>query len=183
MAIPSLSHSKELTLYTFEKEPQGWEIPDWAFSKKDYVAKQIGVSEFHASEGKYSLEMDVEFSGAPSWEGAYVERIIDVTDWSPFNYISLDIFIPKDAPHGLRGRIILTIGDEWKWTEMNKTVTLAPGEWTSIKADITPASLSWRKFIDENFRSDVRKMGVRVESNGKIMYKGPIYIDNVKLSD
>ena len=183
MAIPSLSHSKELTLYTFEKEPQGWEIPDWAFSKKEYVAKQIGVSEFYASEGKYSLEMDVEFSGAPSWEGAYVERIIDVTDWSPFNYISLDIFIPKDAPHGLRGRIILTIGDEWKWTEMNKTITLAPGEWTNIKADITPASLSWRKFIDENFRSDVRKMGVRVESNGKIAYKGPIYIDNVKLSD
>ena len=60
---------------------------------------------------------------------------------------------------------------------------LAPGEWTVISVDLTPESMNWRKFITDEFRSDVRKLGVRIESNGKIAYKGPVYIDNVKLSD
>jgi hypothetical protein len=43
--------------------------------------------------------------------------------------------------------------------------------------------MAWRRFIDDGFRADVKKLGVRIESNGKISYRGPIYIDNVKLSD
>lgn len=181
--LPVVSHAKEVILYNFEKDLQGWEIPDWALAKNDHVAKQIGISEFYASAGKYALELDSEFNGSPTWEGAYVECLVDVTDWSPFNYLSVDIFLPKEAPHGLRARIILTVGDDWKWTEMNKTIPLAPGEWTTLKADLTANSMSWRRFIDDSFRGDVKKLGIRIESNGKITYKGPIYIDNVKLSD
>lgn len=177
------SSAREITLYTFEKDPQGWEIPDWALAKKDHVAKQLGVSEFHASEGKYALEVDVVFSGLPGWEGAYVERIADVTDWSPFGFISVDIFLPGNAPRGLRAKIILTVSDKWIWTEMNRSIPLTPGEWTVIRADFTPESMAWRRFIDENFRADVKKIGIRIESNGKVEYKGPIYIDNLKLTD
>ena len=183
LSSPDESHAKEFLLYNFEKDPQGWEIPNWAFEKPDHGAKQIGISEFYASEGRYALEVGVEYTGSPQWQGAYVERLIDVTDWTPFNYLSVDIFLPKEAPRGLRAKVILTVGDEWKWTEMNKTIPLTPGEWTVIKADLTAASLNWRRFIDDNFRSDVRKLGIRVESNGNITYKGPIYLDNVKLSD
>ena len=181
--LPSVSHSREIILYSFEKDPQGWEIPDWAFAKKDHVAKQLSISEFHSSDGKYSLEVESEFTGAPAWEAAYVERVIDITDWTPFKYLSLDIYLPKEAPQGLRARIILTIGEDWKWTEMNKSIPLTPGEWTVIRVDLTPESMGWRKYIDDSFRSDVRKLGARIESNGKIKYKGPIYIDNVKLTD
>ncbi|MFA5147218.1 MAG: hypothetical protein WC515_07580 [Candidatus Omnitrophota bacterium] len=170
-------------MYNFEKDPQGWEIPSWAADKQDHVVRQIGVSEFQASEGKYALEMEVDFTSNPQWAGAYVERLIDVTDWSPFKYLSVDIFLPKEAPRGLRAKIILTVGDEWKWTEMNKSIPLTPGEWTIIKVDLTPESMNWRRFITDAFRADVRKLGIRVESNGKIAYKGLIYIDNVKLSD
>lgn len=175
--------AREFILYNFEKDPQGWEIPDWAMAKKDNAARQVGVSEFQASEGKYSLEFDVEFSGGPTWEGAYVERLCDVTDWSPFNSLSVEIFLPKDAPRGLRAKIVLTVGESWKWSEMNKTTPLSPGEWVVIKADLTPNSMNWRRFITDDFRADVRKLGIRIESNGKIAYKGPIYIDNVKLSE
>lgn len=183
LAIPGLSYSKEIILYDFEKDPQGWEIPDWAFAKTDHVVKQIGISEFHSSIGKYAMEVDAEFTGGPKWEAAYVERLIDVTDWSPFSFLSVDILLPKDAPKGLRARIILTVGEDWKWVEMNRTTPLMPGEWTLIKVDLTSSSMAWRRFIDDSFRSDIRKMGIRIESNGKIAYKGPIYIDNVKLSD
>lgn len=182
-ACPFTAHSREIQLSSFEKDPQGWEIPDWALAKRDYVARQIGVSEFQASNGKYALEIDCEFTGAPSWEGVYVEKVVEVTDWTPFKYFSVDVYLPKDAPRGLRARIILTIGEEWSWAETNKTVPLAPGEWTVLKVDMTPDSTNWRKFLTDEFRADVRKAGIRIESNGKIAYKGPVYIDNVKLSD
>jgi len=181
--LPPASFSKELVLYSFEKDPEGWEIPGWAEEKKDHVARQIGISEFQASEAKYALEVGVDFDGSPNWQGAYIERVIDVTDWSPFKYLSVDIFLPKDSPRGLRAKIILTVGDEWKWTEMNKSIPLVPGEWVVIKADLTPESMNWRRFITDEFRADVRKMGIRIESNGKVVYKGPVYIDNVKLTD
>jgi len=151
--------------------------------KKDNASRQIGISEFHSSDGKYSLEIDTEFTDGLSWQGAYAERLIDVTDWSPFRYLSMDILLPKDAPRGLKARIILTVGESWKWSEANKAITLTPGEWAVVKVDLTPDGLAWRRFIDDSFRSDVKKLGVRIESNGKIAYKGPIYIDNVKLSD
>jgi hypothetical protein len=182
-AVSGVSLAREITLYSFEKDPQGWEIPDWALAKKDHVARSLSISEFHASGGKYALEVDTDFSGLAGWSGAYVERIVDVTDWSPFNYVSVDIYLPSSAPRGLRGKIILTVGQDWKWTEMNRTIPLTPGEWTVVKADLTPESMAWRRFIDDGFRSDVKKIGVRVESNGKISYRGPIYIDNIKLSD
>ena len=63
--LPETSYSKEIILYDFEKDLQGWEIPDWAFAKPDSVGKQIGISEFHSSSGKYSLEVDAEFTGGP----------------------------------------------------------------------------------------------------------------------
>lgn len=180
--FPDPGYSRELVLYSFEKDPQGWEIPDWAFEKKDHVAQQVGISEFHSSHEGYSLQVDTEFTGS-GWQGAYVERIVDVTDWTPFKYLSVDIYLPKDAPRGLRGKIILTVGEDWKWTEMNKSVPLTPGEWTVITVDLAPDSMNWRMFITDSFRADVRKIGVRVESNGKIVYKGSAYIDNIKLSD
>lgn len=183
ITLPAPAHSREFSIADFEKDPQGWEIPDWALDKRDYVARQIGVSEFHSSSGKYALEVESEFSGAPSWEGVYVEKVIEITDWSPFRYFSADIFLPKEAPRGLRARIIMTVGEDWKWTEANKSIPLAPGEWTVLKVDMTPESTNWRRFLTDEFRADVRKAGVRIESNGKIAYKGPIYIDNVKLSD
>ena len=179
--FPHPSFAKDITLFSFEKDPEGWEIPDWAIAKKDYIARDIGISEFQASDGKHSLEIGVEFTSEPHWEGAYIERVIDITDWSPFKYISVDIFLPKDAPPGLRARIILTVGENWKWSEANKAFALTPGEWTIVKLDLTPGSLNWRKYITDDFRADVRKLGIRIESNGKIAYKGPVYIDNVKL--
>lgn len=183
VSFPQASYSREVVLYSFEKDPQGWEIPDWAMGKPDHVARQMGISEFQSSEGKYSLQIDSEFTGSTGWEGSYVEKVVEVTDWTPFNYLSVDVFIPKNAPRGLKARIILSVGEGWKWIEMNKSIPLTPGEWVVIKVDLTPASMNWRKFIDDSFRADIRKIGVRAESNGKINYNGPVYIDNVKLSD
>jgi hypothetical protein len=174
--------AEEIVIYGFESGLEDWVIPDWAKTKEDCVAENIAVSEYQADEGKRSMEVISNFPGE-KWTGSYVETMIYVQDWSAFSSISVDVYLPETTPKGLGGRIILTVGEEWKWTEMNRTVPLIPGKWTSIKANLKPGSMDWKFFPDDKFRADVRKLGIRIESNKAPVYAGPIYIDNIKLKE
>jgi len=175
------AHAEDKVLFGFEKDTQGFEIPDWAMEQEDHVAKSIAVSQDVASEGKQSLKIDAAFPGKV-WTAALVEDF-EYFDWTPYKAISVDIYIPKTAPLGLKGKMVLTVGENWKFTEMAKSVQLVPGEWVTISANLAPGSEDWKKtIVDDNFRKDVRKLAVRVESNKKPEYAGPIYVDNLRLT-
>ncbi len=180
IAVSPLARAEERVLFGFEKDAQGWEIPDWALEQEDYVAKTISVSKDVAKEGKQSLKVMTAFPGK-MWTAALVEDF-EYFDWTPYKAISVDVYVPKEAPTGLKAKIVLTVGENWKWTEMARSVTLVPGEWLTLTVSIAPGSEDWKKtVVDEEFRKDVRKVSVRVESNKKPEYSGPIYIDNFKL--
>ena len=172
----------EIVVYGFEGSPEGWIIPDWAKTSPDYVGKELGVSTESASEGKSALEIGADFPGG-KWSGVYVERQVEVTDWTQFSVVSADIYLPPEAPKNLKARIILTVGDHWTWTEMNRGLALAPGKWTTIAAQLKPGSMDWKFFPDEQFRKDVRKLGIRIEAEQSAVYNGPVYIDNVRLAE
>jgi len=172
--------AEETVLFDFETGLQGWDIPNWAYEKPDMVQKGITLSDQYASVGSKSLEMDVEFPGG-RWTGGIVE-IMQFFDWSDYSAIACDIYIPEDAPAGLKAVIILTVGDTWKWVEMSRSYDLKPGNWTTLKADLTPGSIDWRRVqVDDTFRQDVRKIDIRVHSNNEPAYTGPIFIDNVRV--
>lgn len=170
-------------LFGFEAgDAEGWEIPDWAYEQDDYAAgEDIMISKDIAKQGKSSLAVITNFPGN-KWSGAITE-VAEYYDWTPYGTLSCDIYLPPDAPLGLKGKIILTVGDSWKWTEMSRSVKLTPGAWTNVSANLKPGSTDWRrtKPTDE-FRADVRKIAIRIESN-KPVYKGPVYIDNIVLSE
>ncbi len=170
----------QIVIYGFEDNLEGWVIPDWAKSSPDYVAKSLAISQEHIEEGKCSLELQANFPGG-QWAGAYVEREVETTDWTPFGSVSVSLFLPSDAPSGLHGRIILAIGGQWQWTEMNHSVPLTPGGWVTLTANLKPGSMDWKFFPDDAFRQDVRKIGVRIESDRGPSYSGPIFLDNVRL--
>lgn len=174
--------AEEIVIYGFENGLEDWVIPDWAKTKEDCVAENIAVSEHQVDEGKRSMEVISNFPGE-KWTGSYVETMIYVQDWSAFSTFSVDIYLPENAPKGLGGKVILTVGEGWTWTEMNRTVPLIPGKWTTIKANLKPGSMDWKFFPDDKFRTDVRKLGIRIESNKGPVYAGPIYIDNIKLKE
>lgn len=180
-AMP-LALAAEIVIYGFEGGLEGWTIPDWAKLSSDYVLKGVSVSKAVAQEGTSALELQAEFPGG-RWTGAYVEREVDVKDWTQFRHLSVSLYVPPEAPTGLKGRIILTVGEAWQWTEMNRAVPLQPGAWTTITVDLTPASLNWKFFLDEDFRKDVRKLGVRIESDTQPAYHGSIFMDNVCLAE
>jgi len=167
-------------VFGFEEEIPSWEIPEWCFEKEEYVAESIAVSKKFAKEGKSCLEIMSKFPGG-KWTAVYVE-VQQYFDWTPNKTLSVDIYLPTDAPFGLQARFILTVGENWTWTEMSRLVKLMPGEWTTLTANLVPGSTDWRRTqVSDEFRADVRKLGIRIESNMRPAYTGPIYIDNLRL--
>jgi hypothetical protein len=169
-----------LVVFDFEDSTQSWDIPDWAKESEDDVGKIVSISEEVASNGDSSLQLLADFPGG-RWTGAYVEVMMFVTDWTPFGSISADVYLPEGVPSGLKGRFILTLGEKWEWTEMNRGLPLEAGKWTTITANLRPTSLDWKTFPTEAFRKDIRKVGVRIESDRNPVYTGPIHIDHIRL--
>jgi hypothetical protein len=180
-AVPSAKPiTEERTYYDFEGDLDGWEVPMWALGKSDYVAKEVTISEDVASNGKSSMKMEVDFPGG-TWTAGLTE-IQQYLDMSRYRVIRVDIYLPADAPIGLKAKFILTVGSNWKFVEMSRSVPLIPGEWATITANIEPGSYDWKRVVpDEKFAEDVRKIAVRIESNRKPKYTGTIYVDNVRV--
>lgn len=177
----AVAQAEDKVVFGFEKDAQGWEIPEWALEQEDHVAKTVEQSKDFSDEGAGSLKVMAGFPGK-MWTAALVENF-EYFDWTPYKEISCDIYIPKEAPAGLKAKIILTVGENWKFTEMARSVPLVPGQWVTVSANLLPGSEDWKKtVVDDNFRKDVRKVAIRVESNKKPEYKGPFYIDNVRLT-
>jgi len=180
-SVAGSAFSANKVLFGFEKNVEGWEIPDWAYEQDDYVGEEIVSSTDVAKEGKRSLKFIVAFPGG-RWNGAITE-IMEYFDWTPYGTISCDVYLPAEASRGLKASIVLTVGDNWKWTEMSRSFKLVPGEWTHIAAGLKPGSADWKRtIVTDEFRSDVRKLAVRISSN-KDAYDGPIYIDNILLGE
>lgn len=173
--------TEERTYYDFEtRDLSGWEVPQWALGKTDYVARSVEYSEEVASKGKASMKVTAEFPGG-LWTAGLVE-IQQYLDLSRYRVIKADIYLPADAPIGLTAKLIVTVGENWRFVEMSRNFPLMPGEWTEISASIEPGSYDWKRVVpDEKFAEDIRKIALRVESNQKPKYSGPFFVDNVRV--
>lgn len=173
--------TEERSYYDFESgDLAGWEVPQWAEGKNDYVAKSAEISQDFASKGTNSMKVMADFPGG-YWTAGLVE-IQQYLDLSKYRVISVDIYLPADAPVGLNAKMILTVGDNWRFVEMNRSFPLMPGQWVTITGSIEPGSYDWKRIVpDEKFAEDVRKIAIRIESNLKPKYAGYIYIDNVRV--
>ena len=166
-------------LFGFEKDAQGWGIPDWALEKTDMVAKEVRLGKEGATEGKQALQLVAAFQGG-AWAAALAE-VEEYFDWGAYNALAVDVTLPADAPAGLKAKLILTVGENWEWTEQRRAIQLTPGQTTTLRASLAAGSEDWKRAtVDEAFRKDVRKFAVRIESN-KPAFQGTIAIDNVRL--
>ena len=177
VAAPSGGPAK--VLFSFEKDLQGWGIPDWALEKTDMVAREVTTGKAGVTEGKQALQVAVDFPGG-KWNGALVE-VEEYFDWSPYQTLAVDVTLPADAPAGLKAKLILTAGENWEWTEQRRAIQLTPGQTTTLRASLATGSEDWKRAtVDDAFRKDVRKLAIRVESN-KPAFPGTFSVDNVRL--
>lgn len=179
--------------FTFDDRIGGWDVPDWAFEKKDYVAGEVLLTGETVKTGSGALEVVCDFPGN-RWAAALVELERDM-DLSEYNSISADIFIPQGAPQGFfKARFIITAGIGWYFIEMREPVDLLPGQWVNLTAKIEKQEelvSAWKGRGESRLFSNihlVKKLAIRIEYNASppqtigASYHGPIYIDNVVIS-
>ena len=172
--------TEERTLFGFERGYDGFEIPFWAEEKEDNAGKKLTLSQDFASEGKQSIRLEVDYPGKV-WSSGIVE-MEQYLDLSDYREIAVDIYLPEDAPLGLKAKFVLTVGEDWTYTEMSRSVPVIPGEWTTIKASLEPGTYDWKRAeVTDEWKADIRKIVVRIDSNKRPVYAGSIYIDNVRV--
>ncbi|MFH1665876.1 MAG: hypothetical protein ABIA77_07010, partial [Candidatus Omnitrophota bacterium] len=99
-----------LLLFDFETSLDGWEIPSWALAKDDHVAKHpLTITKHRSSNGRNSLMVEAEFPQI-KWTAAHVE-VQQFFDFTGYDLISADVYIPSNTTNRLRGKIILTTGE------------------------------------------------------------------------
>lgn len=172
--------TEERTLFSFEQTLDGFEIPIWMEDKADNAGVSVSLSKSFASDGAQSLCLAADFPGR-IWSSALVE-LEQYLDLTPYRQLAVDLYVPETTPLGLKAKFVLTVGEKWRWTEMVKSVPLSPGEWVTVRVSLEPGSMDWKRTqVDDEFRADIRKIVVRVESNKQPIFNGPIYIDNVRV--
>lgn len=168
-------------LADFEKGLGGWVIPDWQKPKADNATVSVALYD-DPENGIKAIDMSAKFLEG-QWSGAYVEiekQEGDYLSFMDYNTLLCDVYLPERAPADIRGEFILTVGPDWTWTEMREALPIKAGNWYTIKVDVSPASVAWKTRLTDDIRGDVRKLGIRISSDG-IPYTGPVYIDNVRL--
>jgi hypothetical protein len=178
---PKAAPNQFVVLFDFESDLEGWRIPDWAFPKSDNASVQVNRARTGSEQS--ALQLQTHFP-AGKWSGAYVEVERgegEYLDFSGKDQILADVYVSTGAPVQLKGKFIITVGSAWAWTEMRQPQSLKPGQWTTLKANITEKSTDWQSPMTPDLLSDVRKVGIRVESPSK-EYKGHLYVDNVRLA-
>ncbi|MFH1797739.1 MAG: hypothetical protein ABH844_00100 [Candidatus Omnitrophota bacterium] len=164
----------------FEKTLEGWELPEWTLQKNSYSASSIARSTAFASKGNASVALSLNFPGT-EWTRALIENE-EYFNFKDFDVILVDIYLPKTAPHRLRGSFVFTTGDSWTFMEMARGRRLKPGQWTTIAANISAGSTDWKSaHIDEAFRQDIHKIALKIESVN-VPYSGSVYIDNIRVA-
>jgi len=173
---------KEVKEYDTYEE---WYIPDRILSSSSRSINQLLVSDIvdnSADIKSKSLELVVDFPRTNSWREIYIERLIDSEDWNIYRALSAKIFLPEDAPRNLKAKFILTCGRNWYWTEMKPRTSLKPGDWNLIEANLESISIDWRYRGDiSELLKNVRKLGIRIESDYSRDYKGSIYVKDIEL--
>jgi hypothetical protein len=187
----SVVHGAEKIVFDFEGTNDAWEVPDWAFYQSDHKARTAEASDDVASSGKGSLKVMCEFPG-DVWTAAVVEVKKDI-DLRLYETISVDVYLPKKAPRDIiQARLILTVGEGWRFTEMREGIPLKRGKWTTIKVQIDKGAEEgshpdWKGRGEKRLYHSidkVRKIAVRIEYNAAPphrlgpRYHGPIYVDN-----
>jgi hypothetical protein len=156
--------SEETLLNGFEADTEGFALADyWA------GGTGLAVSTDAASEGAQSLALTLNVTGGGSWQegGAFVQPEGGL-DWSAYDQLAVDVFVPEGAD-GFLSQIFAKTGADWTWANTPDT-PLVGGEWTTVTADLSALG----------DMTAVNEYGVKVGSSTGAL-DGDVLIDNVRL--
>jgi len=161
-----------VTLADFEKR----KVYPWRAEGRLSPSSKLKKSSSIATHGNGALAIQAKYPG----EGAFY-RILDGS-WTAFDTLSLDLFVPKEAPPYMRVMVFLRDHEGW-WYEALLPETLRNSDWNRLLVPVR-SGIAWtprghsRPWTDYSLQR-VRALGIRIFGN--TAYTGRVYVDNIRL--
>lgn len=165
----------------------GFEAPDadWTASALDKGTQKVEISTVRASAGHSSLAVT---GSLPQGFGV---AHTPWDDWTGYETISFDLYVPKNAPKEFDVWVYLK-DKQYLWYQTapfrsasgKPLASFKPGTWMKVKLDVSPTSTIWkpgghRKAWERTLYCP-REFGLRFFSRSK--WNGTINLDNVQLT-
>jgi hypothetical protein len=148
-------------LYSFEPDTEGWVLADFWIA-----VTTIEHSSEMANDGEGSLALTGSFNGTEWQEGGAFVDVPEGTDWSAYNLLTVDVYVPEGATNFVM-QIFTKTGDEWTWAN-TPDIALVAGQWNNISVDLTTLG----------DLTDVRQVGIKIGTSSTA-FEGTFYIDNI----
>lgn len=174
-----------------------WPLPDWQWGFErpsedwgpcvlDRGTGQVTLSTARATEGKSALAV------GGTLPGSFGVTYRPWDDWTGYEQLSFDLYVPKGAPKGLDLWVYLK-DKQYYWYQTapfrspktGKLLgTLPTGKWVTIRLDISPRSTIWQpgghRRAWERTLYYPREFGLRFFAGTK--WAGTVYLDNLRLT-
>lgn len=163
------------TVFDFEDGVAGWGYTERV------KGRQATVSEEKASSGKASLKFEATFPGH-----AEVSVPLERANWSAHGEVSVNLFIPADAPKTTQVLVFVKDRDHLWYQHVPKEY-LRVGAWNHVRIPLTAAGNAWEfrghfKPWADTSRLALLELGVRVFcKDEQAKFSGAVYLDEVKL--
>ena len=158
---------------------------EWVVNPLDPGTVSVAPSTDRASSGKRSLLI------AGALPGSIGAAYTPWGDWSGYDKLVLDFYVPKAAPEGLA--IYVYIKDKQYWwfqtapfskvVDGKRQFEVPRDRWVTATIDISPHSTVWEPSGHERSWDHVlyypREFGIRIFSDQA--WSGGIYVDNIRL--
>lgn len=185
-AFSAVENTKKAVILDFEDGTAMNFGEAWVDSLK--VIKNVSVStDLSRPNNKYALKLDVEFNPSNGWDqgdlgtwiGGVAEGQFDFTDYKS---VEFEMFLPYDefskAQGGFAYKVVLNDG----WIELGSEFSVTANATKKIKINNKDFGVIHKAFaIPENARGKKRAQLVFQFAGQNCNYKGPIYIDNVRI--
>jgi hypothetical protein len=159
----TIVHAQDTPLFGFEDGTQNWQMTAGT------SGSDIATSVDFGSEGTKALAIAVNYDDTQWQETAVYVQPAAPLDWSAYDTLSMDVYVPAEAQNFV-AQLYTKTGDDWTWTN-TANIALQSGEWTTVSANLGELG---------NI-ADVRELGIKFgtyESN----FRGIFHLDNVRLS-
>ena len=151
-------------LYSFEEAGEGWAVVDfWT------AITSAEPTDETANDGDASLALSGVFSGTAWEEGGAFISLPEGEDWSAYNLLLVDVFVPEGADSFI-SQIYMKTGEEFTWAN-TPDIALTPGEWNTLSADLSTLGDI----------ADVREVGIKIGTS-VTAFEGVFFVDNIALA-
>ncbi|WP_164779563.1 glycosyl hydrolase [Paenibacillus kobensis] len=160
-------------VYDFEDgTDMGW-WPGWG----DALGAVQVSDDLSVTGNQYALRIDTSYNNDAEWQNAAIHAMhgLDLAKYANYEY---DLYVPASFP----GTLSVSTALNSPWNELNYSNHNIPSLASSAETINGRSYVTIHKKVSLPSSAPQSELVIQLQKNGDLVYNGPIYLDNVKLT-